>query len=135
MAVDEDGFFGLVVTNPPQNEWRKLQGFTLHYVGTKINGLGFDTVLFQLRFQERRHTKNVIAVNRVSGYACVSQDQDLPMLSEEVDTSLPRDLNGASEALDKVILVRVDKVEKFTRGCHDLDRNELDQVLLVVQTE
>lgn len=55
------------------------------------------------------------------------------MLSEEVDTSLPRDLNGASEALDEAILVLVDKVEKFTRGCHGLDKNELDQVLLVVQ--
>lgn len=72
VAVNQDGFFGLVVTNPPQNEWGELQGFAHHYVGAKINGLGLNTVLFQLCFQESRHTKNVIAVNRVSRYACVN---------------------------------------------------------------
>lgn len=46
---------------------------------------------------------------------------------------IPRDLDGASEALDKAVLVRVNKVEKFARGCHD--KNELDQVLLIIRAD
>jgi hypothetical protein len=46
VAVKEDSFFGLVVTNPPQDERGKLQALAVHYMGTEINGLGLNTVLF-----------------------------------------------------------------------------------------
>lgn len=46
VAVKEDSFFGLVVTNPPQDERGKLQALALHYMGTEINGLGLNTILF-----------------------------------------------------------------------------------------
>jgi len=32
---------------------------------------------------------------------------------------IPRDLDGTSKALDKPVLVSVNKVEKFYSGCHD----------------
>jgi hypothetical protein len=50
VAIKEDGFFGLVVTNPSQDERWKLQSLALHHMGAKVNGSGFNTVLLQLRF-------------------------------------------------------------------------------------
>jgi hypothetical protein len=73
MAVNEDGFFGLVVTNPPQYERGKLQALALHDMGTELNGLGLNTVLFQLHFQERCHTNDIITVSRIARYTCVNE--------------------------------------------------------------
>jgi len=73
VTVNEDGFFGLVVTNPPQYERRKLQALALYYMGTKLNDLGLNSVLFQLRFQEIRHANDIITVSRIARYACVNQ--------------------------------------------------------------
>lgn len=47
VSIYKDRSFGLVVTDPPQDHWGKLQVLTLHCVCTKINGFGLDTVLSQ----------------------------------------------------------------------------------------
>jgi hypothetical protein len=50
------------------------------------------------------------------------------------DLWIPRDLDGTSKALDKLVLVSVNKVEKFSRCRHDKkESTELDQVLLVIE--
>jgi hypothetical protein len=72
VTIDEDGLFGLVITNLPQYKRGKLQALALHYMGTKLNGLGLDTILFQLRFQERRHSNDIITASRITRYACVN---------------------------------------------------------------
>jgi hypothetical protein len=87
VTVDEDGFFGLVVPNPPQYERRKLQALALYYMGTKLNGLGLNAVLLQLRFQEIRHTNDIITASRITRYAGVNQHQDPGMLSDLANTS------------------------------------------------
>lgn len=69
VTVNEDGFFGLVVANPPHYERRKLQALALYFMGTKLNGLGLDTVLFQLRFEEIGHTNDIITVSRIARHA------------------------------------------------------------------
>jgi hypothetical protein len=49
------------------------------------------------------------------------------------DLWIPRDLDGTSKALYKLVLVSVNKVEKFCRCCHDKkESTELDQVALLV---
>ena len=50
------------------------------------------------------------------------------------DLWIPRDLDGTSKALDELVLVSVNKVEKFCRCRHDKkESTELDRVLLVIE--
>jgi hypothetical protein len=65
----------------------------VHYVGTELNSFSLNTVLLQLRFQERRHTKDIVTMNRITRYTCLNQCRILPMLSDLVDSTwgfLPR---------------------------------------------
>jgi hypothetical protein len=72
VTVNENGLLGLVVTNPAQYERGKPQALALHYMGAELNGFCLNTILFQLRFQEKRHTNDIITVSRIARYTCVN---------------------------------------------------------------
>jgi hypothetical protein len=86
MAVNKDRFFGPVVSDPPQDGRGKLQVLALHCVGTELNRFSLNTVLSQLRLQERRHTKDIFTMSGIPGYACLNQCRVPPMLSDLSDT-------------------------------------------------
>ena len=69
MAVNKDRFFGFVVSDPPQDGRGKLQVLAIHYVGTEINRFSLNTVLSQLRLQERRHTEDIFTMSGIARYA------------------------------------------------------------------
>jgi hypothetical protein len=86
MAVNKDRLFGFVVSDPPQDSRGKLQVLTLHCVGTELHSFSLNTILSQLRFQERSHTKDIFTIDRIPRYACLNQRRVPPMLSDLVDT-------------------------------------------------
>jgi hypothetical protein len=43
----------------------------LYCVGTELNSFSLNTVLSQLRFQERPHTKDIVTMNGIARYACL----------------------------------------------------------------
>ena len=86
MSVNENSFFGFVVSDPPQDCRGKPHSLALRYLGTELNSFSLNTVLFQLRFQECPHTVDILTMSRIARDACLNQCRVPPMLSDLVDT-------------------------------------------------
>jgi hypothetical protein len=78
VTVNKNRFLQFVVSDPPQDGRGKRQVLALHYVVTKLNSFSLNTVLLQLRFQEMRHTKDIVTMNRITRYTCINQYRILP---------------------------------------------------------